>query len=292
MKVLIIGLGQLGSCVLENILKNAGLDIEVFTKGETGDFNDKNMKYLNNLNEAVQPDLIFITANSYKPEDRIKYLNENIDNKNLIDFRDDEAVKNKEMILNITSDLKHLKEVPTIITANPPELLVKLVFEQLKWSSVYNMQMMLDNKRISKITGISEEEYLCVGEHGRPVPTLSHIKNVDDREYQNIDLELFKIKEILLKNQGVPNLEESKESLSKLIEAFVHCSELRCVLTSYKEGIAFGRPFLIKGLEIQEQSIPSLSVIENILLDETKERLIKKWGEKKEISNEIKIKFV
>lgn len=292
MKVLIIGLGQLGNYVLENISKNEDIDVEVFTSGEIKNFNNKNIKSLDKLSKAVQPDILFITANMYKPEDRISYLNEHINSDKIIDFRDDEAVKNKEMILNIVSDLKHLNEVPVIITANPPELLVKLASERLKWNSIYNMQMMLDNKRISKITSISEDEYLCIGEHGRPVPTLSHIKNTEDKEYKDIDLKLSEIKEILLENQGIPNLEESKESLNKLIEAFVNNSELKCILTSYKYGIAFGRPFLMKGLNIQEQHIPNLSVIENTLLNETKERLVKKWGENKETNNEVKIKFI
>ncbi len=265
---------------MESISKNESVNIEVFTKGKIIDFNNKNIKYLNNLNEAIQPDLIFITANSYKPEDRINYLKENINSDKIVDFRDDEASKNKEMILDVISGLSHLRETLVIITANPPELLVKLVSEKLRWSSVYNMQMMLDNKRISKITGISKNEYLCLGEHGRPVLVLSCIKNVNDQDYKYIDSELLKIKEILLENNGIPNLEESKECLNRLIKSFVNNSELRCILTSYNKGVALGKPFLVKGLNIKEQNIPNLSDTEKTLLSATKERLIDKWSEK------------
>lgn len=278
MKVLIIGLGQLGNYTLENISNNKDIYVEVFTKSEVKDFDSRNIKLLNKLSEAIQPNLIFITANSYKPEDRISYLKRNINNSKIIDFRDEEATKNKEMILNIISSMKHLTEVPVVITANPSELLVKLVSEELKWSSVYGMQMMLDNKRISKISGISEDEYLCIGEHGRPVPTLSYIKNTEDNDYENINLELSKIIKILIDNKGIPNLEEAKESLGKLIKAFVSNYELKCILTSYNDGIAFGKPFLVKGLNIKEQDIPELSTIENKLISETKDRLAKKWG--------------
>ena len=285
MKVLIIGLGHLGNYVLENISKNKEIDIEIYTRDNNKKFNNTNIVFLDKLENASQPDLIFITANLYKPEDRFNYLEKCIKEDNCLDFRDHESSKNKDMILEITEGLKNVKQTPTIITANPPELLVKLVCQKLNWNSVYNMQMMLDNIRISKITGLPEDEYLCIGEHGRPTPILSHIKSTNDTEYEKIDYELSKIVGSLCERKGVPALNESKEALDKIIDSITNNKELKCILTSYKNGIAFGRPFIIKGLEIIEQQIPELSLKEKELFNETKIRLIKKWGNSDEKVN-------
>lgn len=295
MKVLIIGLGKLGNHVLNNFLNNGLNNIEVYTRDISKYINIKNdnVVFLSKINEAKQPDVIFITANLYKPEDRLKYLENNFNTDKYFNVRDDESNKNQLMILDIVKNLKHLKEVPLIITANPPELLIKVMHDELGWKSIYNMQMMLDNKRISKITNLNENDCLCVGEHGNPTPTLNHIKKVDQDLYKNINLELSKIiTKIHLEHKGTPPLIDAEKSLDVLIQSILSGKELNCVLTTYDDETktGFGKPFTVKGLNFQEKDMPELSEFESLLLKETKEKLIKKWSNIKENISELKIK--
>lgn len=294
MNVLIIGVGQLGNHVLENLSKNESAKIETFTKSlsEKQALNSQNIKTLDSLENANQPDIIFITANSYKPTDRAKYLQDHSEGEDYLNFRDDEKTKNQKMILDIIQGLKHLKPTRVILTANPPELLVELVHQELKWDSVYNMQMMLDNMRIGRIANAQDDEYLCIGEHGRPTPTLAHLQSTSDEEYEHINKELAKVGRVVYEDlHGAPPLEDAKIALDKLIKAITNDTELRCVLTAPDNGVSFGKPFIVKGLDIIEQPMPELSPKEKTIFEETKIRLTKKWGDKKENTNEPRIKL-
>lgn len=281
MKILIIGLGNIGSYILENISNYNSVKIEVYNKNFDSYQNIKksNITYLNRLEDAIHPEIIFITANSYTPEDRLKYLEKNINNKDINNFRDDEGNKNLSMFIEIIKNIKHLNKVPLIITANPPELLIKIIYEKFGWVSTYNMQMMIDNKRISLITNLPDSECLCIGEHGNPVPTISHLKINDDQIYKNIDIELSKITKYLLINKGIPPLDSAKEALNRLIESILSDNEINCVLTTYDKDIkiGIGKPFKVKGLEFKEQLIPILSDKENLLYKNAQDKLIHKW---------------
>ena len=296
MKVLIIGLGELGKHILDDFSKDKSTNIEVFTRDSSKYeiIKRDNLISLSDLNSASQPDIIFISANLYKPEDRLNYLENNFNTDNYYNVRDNEKTKNQEMMLDIVNNIKHLKSVPVITTANPPELLVKIIHDKLGWNSVYNMQMMLDNKRISKITGLSNNECLCIGEHGNPIPTLSHIKEVNNDIYEEINTELSKvIKRIHKEFKGFPPFNDAKESLDVLIESILLNKELNCILTTYNSETktGFGKPFILKGLNFREQQIPLLSQKENRLLNETNNRLSEKWVQETESSNEFNFKI-
>lgn len=281
MKILIIGLGKIGSYVLENISNYDGIMIEVYSRNKDSYQNIKkpNIICLDKLEDASQPEIIFITANSYTPEDRVKYLEKNINNEDINNFRDDEGSKNQAMIIKIMESIKHLDKVPLIITANPTELSVKIIKEKFNWNPVYNMQMMLDNKRISLIANLPDSECLCIGEHGNPVPTLSHLKIIDDKVYEDINTELSKLAKYSLVNKGIPPLDSAKEALNRLIESIIRDKEINCVLTTYDKDIkvGIGKPFKVKGLEFNEQLIPVLSDKENLLYRNTQDKLIYKW---------------
>jgi len=296
MRILVIGLGELGRHVLDKISKIDSVDIEIYTRdfSKYEGLGEKSISCLRKLGDAKQPDLIFITANLYTPEDRLRYLINNKSTEKILDCRDDEKTTNREMMFDIMKDIKHLAHVPIIMTANPPELLVRDVSKEFSWSSVYNMQMMLDNARIAKITGLPESEYLCVGEHGRPIPTLAHLRETDNAVYGKISDALSKMTTLLRENlKGVPPKEEAKKALDKLIEAITQNRELRCVLTvpGSETKTGFGKPFIVKGLNFTEQPIPELSPQEQVLLRETQSRLKRKWGDEKELSREIQFKI-
>ena len=234
---------------------------------------------------------INIDARYYSSYDRYKnfnsnfanYLEDNFNTDKYFNVRDDEKTKNQDMMIGITKSLKHLKTVPLIITANPSELLVKVIHDELGWGSVYGMQMMLDNTRISNIVNLPKSEYLCIGEHGNPVPILYHLKEIDNNIYDKINIELSSIvSKIHHDYKGIPPLIEAKKSLDYLIDAICYDKELNCVFTSYNEetGTGFGKPFKVKGLNFIEQKIPALSQKEKLLLEETNKRLINKWGGK------------
>lgn len=285
MKVLIIGLGELGQRVLEDFSVDVSSYIEIYTRDHSkyAKLLKENVISLSNLSDSKQPDIIFITANLYKPEDRFKYLQDNLNTDKYLNVRDDEKNKNEEMIRGIIKNIKHLNSVPIITTANPSELLVKIIHDELGWNSVFNMQMMLDNKRIGNIVNLSENDYLCIGEHGNPIPTISHIKKFDINIYNQINIELSNvISKIHYEYKGTPPLYEAKKSLDILIESILLNKELNCILTTFDNNTntGFGKPFIVKGLNFKEQKIPILSDFENTLLNETKERLIKKWGNK------------
>lgn len=283
MNILIIGLGNLGNHVLKSVVEYKTVNVETYSKGKISNFNRENIKSLDNLENAKQPDVIFITANSYKPQDRFKYLKKHLNMDDWVNLRDDEFGKNYEMLTKIIKGLKHLSPVPVILTANPSEALVQIAHERLKWNSLYGLQIMLDNMRIGRIVGIPKNEYLCIGEHGRPVPTLSHIKDFDNDIYKKINIELSKIVKIAFQNKGAPSFEDMKIILSEIIKAIFENRELRCVLTVSDNGISFGKPFIIKGLIFSEQPIPELSLQEKKLFNETKIRLEKKWKDREHV---------
>ena len=297
MKVLIIGLGELGNHILGDFLKDNSNQIEIYTRDNSKyeNFKYENVSSLKSLSDAKQPDIIFIAANLYKPEDRFKYLEDNFNTDKYYNVRDDEKEKNQEMVQDVIKGIKHLKAVPVIVTANPPELLVKTIHDELGWNSVYNMQMMLDNKRISKITNLPVNNCLCIGEHGNPVPTLSHVKELNNSIYEEINLELSRVvTKIHHEYKGTPPLIDAKEALDTLVESILSGKELDCVLTTYNADTktGFGKPFIVKGLNFEEQEIPKLSEIENLLLEGTNKRLINKWNNEVENANEIKIKMI
>ena len=184
------------------------------------------------------------------------------------------------MISGILKEIKHLEPVPVITTANPPELLVKIIHDELGWKQSYNMLIMLDNQRVSNISRISNGEVLVIGEHRRPVVTLAHLKKDSLELYKEIDAFLGQILKKAHENKGVPSYTAVREALDGLINAISFEKPLSCILTTYDDqiGTGIGKPFIVRGLDFIEQKTPTLSPHENEALNKTKERLIKKWS--------------
>jgi hypothetical protein len=103
--------------------------------------------------------------------------------------------------------------------------------------------------------------------------------------YDKINNKLSKIVDIVFKNKGMPPLEDAKKFLSELMEAIIKNKKLKCILTAPDNGIGFGKPFIVKGLDFIEQPIPKLSEQEKKLFNETKVRLSKKWENIEHIEN-------
>jgi len=84
---------------------------------------------------------------------------------------------------------------------------------------------------------------------------------------------LPKVADTVFENNGEPPLEDAKKALDEIIKAIFQNIALKCILTAPNNGMSFGKPFIIKGLNFSEQLIPELSLQEKILFGEMKMRL-------------------
>lgn len=281
MKALVIGIGWLGDFVIRSLV-DWGSQVEIYTRTQSKytDYQWASCKWLTSLQDASQPDIIFITANQYQPSDRYSYMKKVHGTGGFIDLRDDEVTKNGPMIEEIWKQLKHLNEVSIIVTANPGIFLVWTLRKILGWDAVYGMMSMLDNKRVADRLWTDESNILTIWEHGRSTLVIDHVfPGIEEKIYHEIDNALEGILDMAYKGKGIPNYEAPFLQLRRIIHAVWTWNELICVLEWYQDdlGVVTWMSYTIQWTGVVRQGIPVLSVYEEQRLWESIERIKRKW---------------
>lgn len=265
MKVLVIWIWGLGDFVIHSFLE-LGCEIELYTRNQSKykRYNRLWCIWLSSLADTTQPDVIFITANQYTPEDRYEYMQRVYSTEGFIDVRDHEVIKNGPMIENIWEQLKHLCKVPIIITANPNIFLIGILRNVLGRDSIYGMMSMLDNKRVADLLWVNQEKVVSIWEHGNSVGIFSHIIHSTETLYDKVNEMHSSIREMVYIWKGIPNYEAPFVQLRKIIQAIWGWKELWCILEAYQEDIwlVTWMPYTVQWTDFVRENLPRLSEYE------------------------------
>jgi malate/lactate dehydrogenase len=191
MRVLIIGLGKIGSFLKRELEKEKG--IEVFGISESGEKLPSNLDYIIILFSSIGSEKRKEFAKSHPKENPRK-----------LEFKG-----NVKILKDYLDSLKKIpRKTKIIVVSNPADKMTNYLQNKLPSREVIGFGMQLDKKRISNQYGKRVD---CVGVHGKAIPL---IKKRSEKAYINLR---EKAQNQLIKDIKVNGL-SSKESARKILK--------------------------------------------------------------------------